>query len=189
LHRPSDVLDALLAQILESVGQLVADLISHHPRDADPARLGEGLQTRRDIHAVAEDVVGLDDDVAEIDPDPEPDPAVLRQTGLAIDHRALHLGGAPDGVDDALEFRQRPVTGRLDDAAGMLADLRVNELAAMRLEAFVRSFLVHAHQARIARHIGGQDRGETAGRGHGWDSPPWSRLSLSTSYRITRASR
>jgi len=48
-----------------------------------------------------------------------------------------------------------PVAGRLDDAAGVLADLRVDERAAMRLEAFVRAFLVRAHQARVARHIGG----------------------------------
>ena len=60
-----------------------------------------------------------------------------------------------DRVDDAREFRQHPVAGRLDDAAVMLADLWVDELAAMRLEAFVRSFLVRAHQTRVARHIGG----------------------------------
>jgi hypothetical protein len=56
----------------ESVGQLVADLVSHHPRDADPARLRERFQARRDIDAVTEDVVVLDDDVTEVDPDPEP---------------------------------------------------------------------------------------------------------------------
>jgi hypothetical protein len=48
----------------------------------------------------------------------------------------------------------------------MFADLRIDEFAAMRLEAFVRAFLVRAHQTRVARHIGGQDRGETAGSGH-----------------------
>src|SRR5215469_2402092 len=36
-HRPRDVLDALLAQILNSIGQLVADLVAHHPRDAETA--------------------------------------------------------------------------------------------------------------------------------------------------------
>jgi hypothetical protein len=106
---------------------------SHHPRDPDPAWLGERFQARRDIHAVAEDVVAVDDDVTEVDPDPEPDPAVLGHTGLAIDHRPLHLGGTADRVDDAREFHQHPVAGRFDDAAGMLADLRVDELAAMRL--------------------------------------------------------
>jgi hypothetical protein len=58
-------------------------------------------------------------------------------------------------IDDARELSQQPVAGRLDDAAGMLADLRIDELAAMRLEEFVRAFLVRAHQARITRHIGG----------------------------------
>jgi hypothetical protein len=32
--------------------------------------------------------------------------------------------------------------------------------------------LIRPHQARIARHIGGEDRGKTAGRGHGSSSPP-----------------
>ena len=36
----------------------------------------------------------------------------------------------------------------------------------MRLEAFERAFLVRPHQPRIPRHIGGEDRGETADRGH-----------------------
>ena len=53
----------------------------------------------------------------------------------------------------------------------MLADLRVDEFAAMRLEALMRAFLIRAHQARIASYIGGEDRGETAGRGHPSGNP------------------
>src|SRR6266446_10864122 len=41
-----------------------------------------------------------------------------------------------------------------------------NELAARRLEAFERSLLVRPHQPRIPLHIGGEDRGETAGGRH-----------------------
>ena len=52
------------------------------------------------------------------------------------------------------------------DAAAVLPDLRVDELAAMRLEAFERPFLVRPHQPRIPRHIGGEDRGKTAGLAH-----------------------
>jgi hypothetical protein len=36
-----------------------------------------------------------------------------------------------------------------------------------RLEVFEPTLLVRSHQARIARHIGGEDRGKTAGRSHG----------------------
>jgi hypothetical protein len=103
---------------------------------------------------------------------------VLGDTGFAINDRPLQLSGTADRVDDARELYQYPVARPLDDAAGMLADLRVDELAAMRLEALVRSFLVRAHQTRVARHIGGEDRGKTAGRGHGCGGPPCSGLSL-----------
>ncbi len=48
-------------------------------------------------------------------------------------------------------------------------------------------FLIRPHQARIARHIGGEDRGKTAGRGHGCGSSLCSRLSLSASYPTTLA--
>ena len=48
-------------------------------------------------------------------------------------------------------------------------------LVQMRLEAFVGAFLIGTHQARIAHHIGGEDRGETAGRGHGCGIPPQAR--------------
>ena len=52
----------------------------------------------------------------------------------------------------------------------MLANLRLKQLAQMRLHALVRALLVRAHQARISGHIGGEDRGETAADyrgGHG----------------------
>jgi hypothetical protein len=51
-------------------------------------------------------------------------------------------------------------------AAMVLLDFRIDQLAQMRPEALVRAFLVRAHQPRVARHIGGKDRGETANSGH-----------------------
>jgi hypothetical protein len=64
------------------------------------------------------------------------------------------------------KFHKHAIAGGLDDAATMRGDLQVDQLAAMRLELLVCPFLVCAHQPRIARHIGGQDRGETADSGH-----------------------
>src|SRR5260370_5561876 len=49
----------------------------------------------------------------------------------------------------------------------VLGDLRIEELAAQRLEAFERAFLVRPHQPRIPRHIGGKDRSEPAGPAFG----------------------
>jgi hypothetical protein len=47
----------------------------------------------------------------------------------------------------------------------MLLDLRLNELREVRLEPLVRALLIRAHQARVPRHVGGEDRGEAADRG------------------------
>jgi hypothetical protein len=71
-HRPRNVLYLLFSQILESEIELVAHLITNNPADADPAWLGEGFKSRRDIHPLAENVVFLNDHVAEVDPDPNP---------------------------------------------------------------------------------------------------------------------
>src|SRR5262249_28296492 len=127
-YRPCNVLDALLAHVIERVGQLVPDLISHHSRDANSTGLSECLQTCRDIHPVAEDVVFLDDHVTEIDPDAEPDAPLLAHLRLAVDHPALDLHSAAHRIHDTRKFREQAVAGVLDDPAVMLADLRIDQL-------------------------------------------------------------
>jgi hypothetical protein len=42
----------------------------------------------------------------------------------------------------------------------------MDQLREMRPQPRVRALLVRPHQARAARHIGGEDRGEAADRGH-----------------------
>ena len=92
--------------------------------------------------------------------------------GVALRHPLLHRDRAAHRIDDAGELDQQAVAGGLDDAAVMLGDLRIDELAAQRPEAFEGALLVGAHQPRIARHIGREDRRETAGLAHSSRPPP-----------------
>src|SRR5215831_12454756 len=94
-------------------------------------------------------------------PDAEGDALVLGDLDIAIDHSALDFDRTAHRVDDAREFREHAVAGGLDDAATVLADLRIDQLSAMRFQAFERAFLVRSHQPRVTRDIGGEDRGET----------------------------
>ena len=136
---PGNVFNLLLAQVLEDVIELVPYLIANDPANADPARLCQSFQARGHIDAVAEDVVLLDDYVAEIDAHTKPDPSILRDFGLALGHPPLHLDSAPNRVDHARELDQHPVAGVLYDPAPVLRDFRIDQLPEMSLQAFVRA--------------------------------------------------
>ena len=151
-------------------------MVSDHSRDTNSTGLGQCLQARRNIDAVAEDVVAINDHVSQIDPDAEPDPALFGHVLFTADHRALDLNSASHGIDNARELGQQAVAGVLHNPAAVLPDLRINQLAEMCLQAFVRTLLVGAHKPRITGHVGGKDGGETAGRGHGGGRPLWSKV-------------
>ena len=119
--RPADVLDLLLAEILEGDVEPVADLVAHRGRHADAAGFRHDFEPRGDVDAVAEDVVVLDDDVAEVDADAEDEAPRRAACPVAPRHASLEVDGAAHRVDDALEFDQHAVAGGLDDAALALA--------------------------------------------------------------------
>src|SRR5215471_10794621 len=159
-HRPGDVLDLLLAHVLERNGELVAHLIAYHPADADAARFSQGLKARCDVDTVAEDVVVVDDDVAEIDPDAEIDAPFGLHAGIACGHLALHLDRATNRIDHAHKLAKQTVARCVDDAAAVLPDLGVGNLSPQRLQRSERAFFVRPHEARVARDVGRQDRCE-----------------------------
>ena len=139
-------------------------------RDQHAAGLANALQPRRDIDAVAENVVALDQDVAEIDADAIDDALVFRRPGVALGHQLLDRDRAFDGGDDGGKLQQHPVARRLDDAP---AEARARSAAPPR-DARARPRrprLVLAHQPRVADDVGGEDRGEAAGGGHPSGTP------------------
>src|SRR6516225_3446689 len=95
-----------------------------------PRRIGQGLDPCGDVDAVAIEFVALDDHVAEIDADAQLDAAVRRDIRVALGHRLLHLDRAAHRIDDAGKLYQHAVPGGLDDAAVVLGNLRIEELAA-----------------------------------------------------------
>ena len=158
-----NVLDGLIAQILEhDVVEAISDLIAYRARHANATGLGEHLEARRHIDAVAEDVLVLDDHVTQIDPDTELDPARRRHIGIPPCHSPLNLGGADHRIDHALEFDQHPVARCLDDPPSILGDGGIDELEPMGFQASKRPILVCLHKPAVSDHVGGEDRSEPA---------------------------
>src|SRR5665811_2281602 len=118
--RLRNVLDALLAEILEAVGELAPDMVVNAARDADAAGLGQPLDTRGDIDAIAEDVAVLHHDIADIDADAKPHTALFTEGQVGLGKIMLDLNGALYGGNDAGEFGENAVTGRAADPAAML---------------------------------------------------------------------
>src|SRR5262249_38742710 len=140
---PRDVLYGLFAEILEHhVFQPMVDLVAHRGRDADAARFGKHFETRGDVDTVAEDIVVLDDHVAQIDAEAKLDPPCRRDVGVASRHAALNFRGAHHRIDNAAELDQHAVAGGLDDAAVVLRYGGIDELKPMGLEPRERSPLV-----------------------------------------------
>ena len=181
-HRARDVLDPLLAEILEAAAELALEVVVGGAGDDDAAGLRQLLEARGDVHAIAVEIALVGHHVAEIDADAEADALVLGDLRLALRHAALGGDGAGDRIDHAAELAERAIAHELDDAALVLGDQRLDEGLAVGLEALERSRLVALDQARIADDVGRENGGEAAvdaGGGHGVTSN-YSNASIST---------
>jgi hypothetical protein len=76
------------------------------PETQIPPGSARRFQARRDIHTVAEDVVLLNDHVAEIDADAKPDAPFVGNYRLTVDHPSLHFDRTAHCINDTWEFRQ-----------------------------------------------------------------------------------
>src|SRR5208282_5040161 len=97
-HWPGDIIDLLLDAIGKHQRQLAAHLVAGKVRDAQTARLADRFKAGRDIHTVAEDVLTVDDDIADINADAEDNSLVLPVIVVAPDNAALNGDGAGHGV-------------------------------------------------------------------------------------------
>src|SRR5690348_17353271 len=119
-HRFGDVLEFPSAKILVVNVDLALDLPMGVLRKKDAARSGEGLEAGGDVHAVAVDVLALDDHVAEVDADAEADALPVGNVRLPPGHALLDRDRARDAVDDRGELAQHAVADELDDPPAVL---------------------------------------------------------------------
>ena len=157
-----DVLHPLSAHVAEWLTETIRDRLVHEVGYANAARLRKSLKTRGDVHAVAENVAFVKDDVGEIDADAIDDPPVHRACAFALGHRCLDVDGAPHGVLGGAEFRQHPVAGGLYDAPAAARDFRIDELPPVRFLTHQHAFLILLHEPAVARHVGDEDGCESA---------------------------
>ena len=91
-------------------------------RDADAARFCNGFEPGRDIDAIAENVIPLDQDVAKMDAHAPFHSALAGEIRVALHCELLQREGTFDGPNHRGELDQHAVTSCLDDAPAMLGN-------------------------------------------------------------------
>ena len=155
-HRPSDVLELPFACILECDIELAPNLPVRVIRNANASGLRQSLQTRCHVHAIAENVTSIDDDVADIDAHAELDALIIWHPGIALDNPALDIECATHCVHYATKLSQHPVSGVLDDPTTVFGNLGIDKSAQMGLKLDVGALFVHTGQPTVASHVGRQ---------------------------------
>ncbi len=107
---------------------------------------------------IAEDVVTVDDDIANVDAHAVGNAAVFGHLHVAPHYGALNVNSEENGIDSAAKLHQRAIAGQLYDAPVILGALRLDQLFPVPFECGERSRLVLAHEAAVADHVGRQDR-------------------------------
>ena len=98
-----------LPEIVERGLEPARDRVVHVTRDHDAAGRRFRLQPGRDVHAVAVEIVAIDDQVAEMQADPEHDGGVLGLVPVGLGHGLLELDGRAQRIHGAGELGQRAV--------------------------------------------------------------------------------
>ena len=132
-HRPGNILQALLAAIDEVGRHLALHLPPGVLRKRDASRRSDAFDARRDVDAIAKNIVAFDDDVADIDADAELDRIGFRSAGIVLANVFLDLYRTGNRVDGAAELYQHAVAHELDDPARMGGDIRIDKVAPQRL--------------------------------------------------------
>src|ERR1043166_9625745 len=110
-HRLGDVLQRLEPEGVARDIDLAADLPIGVIGDADPAGLCNALESRGNIDAIAEDVVVIDDDVADMDADADFDAAVRPDIRVLSRHAVLDFDRAARSIHGAGKLHQQAVAG------------------------------------------------------------------------------
>ena len=102
------VLESLIAEGAVGHTELALDMIVSLARDADAPRFSQGLQSGRDVHAIAKHVIALGHDVAQMHADAKqqqqcPGPQI------ACRHGTLDVTRLSHGLDHRRKFGQEAV--------------------------------------------------------------------------------
>jgi hypothetical protein len=155
----SDIFDLLLAEISEDQAHLGAYMVPNNTRDANRTRLRKSLQPGRDFDGIAEKILALHDDNANVDADAEPHLLIRRSICILLGDGVLHRDSTLNCIHGAGEIGDEAVTRRVEDPTAMRGDQAIDNDPVSR-ERAEGADLILPHEAAVALDVGCEYRGE-----------------------------
>jgi hypothetical protein len=121
-------------------------LIVSGRRDADAARVRNALKSRRNVYAVAKNIMRVNNYVTDIDANAKLKPRIFAVFDREFIDTALELYRSPNRLDRAWKLRQETIAGVVNNAAPVFSDCRVDSLRQQRAQFGVGGFFVMVHE-------------------------------------------
>jgi hypothetical protein len=137
--------ELLFACVLKSNVELTLNVLLHAARHADAARFGKTFQTRCDIDAIAEDIIAIENNIANIDADTKLNSLLILRSGIPFCHSLLNFDGTAQRIYNTAKFCQQTVTSAFHYPTAIFLDFWIKKLATMGFQANKCAFLVVAH--------------------------------------------
>ncbi len=158
MYRPFDVLYPLFPQIIDRNIELSFNRLIDSSRDTNAARFCQCFQPCRHIYAVAVDLIAVNDDIAQINPDSETHLTVCGNADISIRELALSIKPAFYCTRHGAKFRQNGITSKMADSTAMAFDF-LGKLGKRFAQGKVCAFFVSTGQPTIAGDIRIHDGG------------------------------
>jgi hypothetical protein len=140
-------------------------MVTHRSRDTDAARGAFCLDSDRHIDRVAVKVGSIRDRIANVDPDPKADSAIMRLATIKARKILLHLDCEAYRPIDAVEYHQQGIAAGLNNSAAMPVEGRIDNTAPELAQPVESLQVVQHYQAAVPNPVGINDR----------DKSPWIR--------------
>jgi hypothetical protein len=99
-----NILQTKQTQFPETECELTIHLLEYLTGNANSARLRDCLQARSHIHALAKDIVLVDNDITDVNANAEYDLLFVRNTAVALAHATLEIACAANCIQDTGKF-------------------------------------------------------------------------------------
>ena len=144
-NRSIDVLKVLKSGIHIFSFNTFLDLSERIFGKAYAARLSYGFDPRSNIHPIAEDIIGLNDHIADIKSDPKLDFLVRRKCSIPCLHACLKFNRTARRIDNTCKFCQQTIAGSFYNSPLVVRDARFDQFAEVGSHAGKCAFLVPTH--------------------------------------------